>query len=226
MKGKALCVFFSRSPFCKNSKTRIRNSKIFNEDSINLLHTSMILHLLDMLSKIDLIRTIPFWASKLSEQESELIEKEFPGLREQYTQLDGEFSKRFNHALSICHSKDDSLGTILIGSDCPLISQEIIEEAVKALAEDKCVYGPDDANGFYLIAIPAGTKIKDFTSVFEENSQEDAFLNLYKEKEICILPELYDIDTSDDLNKFLKYLVLDEQKYAYPRFDRLIKALA
>jgi len=106
--------------------------------------------------------------------------------------------KAFNHVLQI-HSK-----AVIIGSDCPEISSEIIEDAFKKLDEFDCVIGPTTDGGYYLLGM------KKFNPLLFENiewSTDKVFKQTQMklneaQQNYSLLVTLTDVDTIDDLMKF------------------------
>lgn len=92
---------------------------------------------------------------------------------------------------------------ILIGSDLPDISPEIIEKGFKALNGNEVVFGPAEDGGYYLVGMT-----KRHYSVFTDKQWSTstllaATLAGLKENKIgfSLLETLNDIDTIDDLKK-------------------------
>jgi hypothetical protein len=90
---------------------------------------------------------------------------------------------------------------ILIGSDLPNISKEIIDSGFKSLANDDVVLGPAEDGGYYLIGMSNMNP-----SIFEDKpwSQStllEVTLNQLKEQKasVGLIQTLNDIDTFEDL---------------------------
>jgi len=93
---------------------------------------------------------------------------------------------------------------IIIGSDCPEISSDIILNAFKKLDQNDIVIGPTHDGGYYLL----GMKVL-HDSLFSNMtwSTSEVFNNTIKEIENLglsynTLPKLHDMDTEVELNKF------------------------
>lgn len=93
---------------------------------------------------------------------------------------------------------------ILIGTDCPEISPEILESALDALQKNEAVIGPALDGGYYLVGMN-----KAQPHLFEDMpwSTENVFsLTLQKLNQLNIaywlLPALSDIDTEEDWLNF------------------------
>ena len=90
---------------------------------------------------------------------------------------------------------------ILIGSDLPNISKEIIETGFEKLQQNDVVFGPAEDGGYYLIGMS-----KMNTSIFENKpwSQSDLLAVTLQELEaqnqsVELIETLNDIDTFEDL---------------------------
>ncbi len=95
--------------------------------------------------------------------------------------------------------------TLIIGSDCPYITVDIIEQAFFALQAHDTVLGPSKDGGYYLIGLKQSSK-----AIFQNvrwSSQwtlEDTLHNIGKlGLTTTLLPSLSDIDTIEDWNSYL-----------------------
>ena len=91
---------------------------------------------------------------------------------------------------------------VLIGSDCPEITPNIIEEAFKALNKYDAVLGPALDGGFYLIAV---NRFPDNMFKGIEWGGTDVLIDVLKNlenKTVYQLPVLSDIDNVEDFKKF------------------------
>jgi len=88
---------------------------------------------------------------------------------------------------------------ILIGSDLPDLTSEIILDGFKALNQNKIVFGPAEDGGYYLIGMNTFNN-----SLFQNKpwSQTNLLKTTLQElNNYTLLSELNDIDTIDDLKK-------------------------
>lgn len=93
---------------------------------------------------------------------------------------------------------------VLIGSDTPHITGEIMDEAFSQLENNEVVIGPAQDGGYYLIAF---NKTTFYEEVFHDilwSSDKVLHQTLQKlhEKKVYLLNELNDIDVLEDLNTF------------------------
>lgn len=121
------------------------------------------------------------------------------------TQAKGDLGARMSSALSevLTHSQH----AIIIGSDCPQLSPEIIEVAYESLKTNDICLGPTHDGGYYLIGMRKNIPelFQNITwsssSVYEDTIRiiEDLSLT-YKS-----LPVLSDLDDAKDLAKFPQF---------------------
>ncbi len=99
-----------------------------------------------------------------------------------------------------------TMAILVIGSDCPDINEDILQQALQSLAEQEVVIGPTYDGGYYLIGVntrlsPLSLHLlfKDISwgtdTVFTETLSRVKELNL----KYHILEKLHDIDTPEDL---------------------------
>lgn len=92
---------------------------------------------------------------------------------------------------------------VIIGSDCPDISTNILEQAFEALNQQDVVLGPAQDGGYYLLGmkqlVPELFQNKPWSTdhVLEATIQDLKNLNL----KYSLLPELNDIDDYEDLKQ-------------------------
>jgi rSAM/selenodomain-associated transferase 1 len=97
---------------------------------------------------------------------------------------------------------------VVIGSDSPLLENQIIEQAFAELDEHDCVIGPSSDGGYYLLGakrnIPELFDITEWSTnvVFQKTMQQVEKQRL-KAK---VLAEHFDIDEKEDLNLLFKKL--------------------
>ncbi|MFO7800451.1 TIGR04282 family arsenosugar biosynthesis glycosyltransferase [Rhodohalobacter sp.] len=120
---------------------------------------------------------------------------------EKSVQRKGDLGEKMKHAFR--YGFDDGFNRIvLIGSDCPEISQSLIDKAFKELSEADSVIGPSDDGGYYLIGLS-----RFIPQIFDdvEWSTSSVFSSTITALEDIgatyhILKKLNDIDTESDLN--------------------------
>ncbi|MBK8833105.1 MAG: TIGR04282 family arsenosugar biosynthesis glycosyltransferase [Saprospiraceae bacterium] len=119
-----------------------------------------------------------------------------------HIQADGDLGSRMADALSFVLSLHQK--ALIIGSDCPGLTPEILHAGCRSLDEKDIVLGPADDGGYYLLGCielhPAlFANIKWSTpSVLDQTIEKIKEANL----SYCLLEKLHDIDTAEDWNRF------------------------
>lgn len=90
---------------------------------------------------------------------------------------------------------------VLIGSDLPSISTEIIKEGIDALNTNEVVIGPSEDGGYYLIGLKKPYQFLFRNKPWSQSNLLEETLSELKEKNISyhLLKYLNDIDTYQDL---------------------------
>jgi hypothetical protein len=99
---------------------------------------------------------------------------------------------------------------VLIGSDLPNITKNVINKGFKSLMQNDVVFGPAEDGGYYLIGMS-----KFHNCIFKNkawstsNLLEDTLAELKQKKiEVSLIETLNDIDTFEDLQEYPKFLKL------------------
>lgn len=205
MSSQSSIVLFSKLPYTKKAKTRLRKTSSYKESIIEEIHTAFVADALLLLNKTTIPNRYCYWLREEQEdprnQDLSITE---PHLTH-YNQKGETFSKRFQNALEeIRETHQGSI--IIIGSDCPLISTKTIELTQAKLSEQNVVIGPAPRNGFYLLGIPKESPIPDMTECFQEGLERELVIKSFTKTPVFSLPTLSDIDTSEDLAGLTKIL--------------------
>jgi rSAM/selenodomain-associated transferase 1 len=118
----------------------------------------------------------------------------------------GDLGDRMRKAFQIAFTEGNNQ-IILIGTDCPFLTVDILDQGFKALQEYSIVLGPAKDGGYYLIGlnryipnifenIPWGT-----SEVFQKTLNCCETLNL----SVSQLPQLSDIDRPEDLDSIVDF---------------------
>jgi glycosyltransferase A (GT-A) superfamily protein (DUF2064 family) len=115
---------------------------------------------------------------------------------------------------------------VIIGSDSPGLPSRYLEEALDRLAHADIVLGPSRDGGYYLIGLSKSLRPQIFQNVsWSTNRVLDQTLEAAKNagSSVELLPEYFDIDTFDDLERFP---TINSHPHASISFTRKIAALA
>ena len=118
---------------------------------------------------------------------------------QKHIQQGGDLGQRMNNAFEQVLKQNHK--AVIIGSDCPDISKDIIEEALSALDEFDCVVGPSFDGGYYLLGMRNHNPQLFENIKWSSDSVLESTLTIIKEMGLTVhqLSPLRDIDTIDDL---------------------------
>ncbi len=132
------------------------------------------------------------------------FEKEYPGFDEVCAQSGGDLGERMMNALQFLLCRDGVDKAFLIGSDCPVISLETLDQACSALMENDLVLGPTLDGGYYLIGLKK-VHPELFANIEWSSSQvfeRTIAVGVGAGLRIARLSELRDLDNVNDLTYF------------------------
>lgn len=190
-------LIFAKSPLPGLVKTRLSSS--LAEDQIVTLYKNLLISTLENTIRVDVWDT-ELWLSPDTEHPFcvELSQRfQLPRKRQQGVVL-GEI---LEHAIQQHNLNDTKL--VLIGSDCPVLTEEHIHQAFELLDKHDCVISPAEDGGFVLLGLkvfpPALFEniIWSSTSVCKTLMTNAKLLNL---SYFC-LETLWDVDTPKDLQR-------------------------
>lgn len=192
-------IIFIKNPELGKVKTRL--AKSIGEDAALSVYLKLMDHTKAVALETQATRYL-FYDTLIIEEDSWGSEQFIKNV-----QADGDLGARMQAAFSQTLAKADK--AIIIGSDCPEISSEIIESALRRLDLADVVIGPTHDGGYYLLGMkePHPELFADMEwsteSVFEET------INRIQAKGLLytLLPTLSDMDNIDDLNKFPEFKV-------------------
>ncbi|HEX6983348.1 MAG TPA: TIGR04282 family arsenosugar biosynthesis glycosyltransferase [Balneolaceae bacterium] len=93
---------------------------------------------------------------------------------------------------------------VIIGSDCPGLTSEVIKQAYDALDNDDLVIGPSKDGGYYLLGMNTFHPELFDDKPWSSSQVLNQTIKQAKKQELSfkLLTELNDIDTKEDLDKF------------------------
>lgn len=191
MQKNALIVFV-KNPELGKVKTRLA-ADIGDEKALLVYHKLLncTAHVVSDVAADKLI----FYAEKIDTKD-QFAENGF----QQFVQKGNDLGERMLHAFEQAFDLDYK-NVIIIGSDCPELTNELLEKAFQKLNEKDIVIGPALDGGYYLLGMnelhPSlfQNKTWSHSNVFEEALEEIEQLNLkYSE-----LEKLSDLDRAEDL---------------------------
>jgi rSAM/selenodomain-associated transferase 1 len=200
MTEKRCVILFIRLP--EKGRVKSRLARHVGENTALRLYENMVLDVVDMLKKGGFLFKVCYTPLDAREQMTRWLGQEHSYL----PQTGDDLGVRMDQAFARVFSSDVN-EALLIGSDIPGLTAEIIEEAFTSLRTNDAVIGPADDGGYYLIGFRKNT----FTpGIFHDMvwSTKNVFRTtlerlLDASRTVHILPELTDVDTIEDLKTLL-----------------------
>ena len=200
MTNKRCVILFVKLPEKGSVKSRL--ARHVGEDVALRLYENMVLDVIDMLKRGRFPFRICYAPPDARDQMTGWLGQEYYCLPQTGDDLGDRMDEAFAGVFS-----GDVKEALLIGSDIPGLTTEVIEEAFTSLLTNDAVIGPTDDGGYYLIGFRKNTftprifhdMVWSTSSVFRETVDRlhEASVTLH------VLPELTDIDTLADLKTLL-----------------------
>ena len=188
---KNLLIIFVKNAKLGKVKTRLAKT-IGNEKALAIYH-----QLLEITEKA----THEIVMDQRVYYSEEIEEKGWEG-REKRIQEGGDLGARMKNAFEKGFN-DGYTRIVLVGSDLPDLSKEIIENGFESLRDNEIVFGPAEDGGYYLV----GMRNKEF-SIFENKPWSTKGLLKKTTNELAesntnygLLKMLNDVDTYEDLKR-------------------------
>jgi rSAM/selenodomain-associated transferase 1 len=195
-------IIFIKTPIPGQVKTRLQPH--ITEDQSAELYSAF---LKDLDYKFQNQDEFACWYAVAPENFDKNILNQLVHLNNYFFQAGVDLGERMHHAFQTLFSKGYEK-IVLIGSDLPTISVDIVSQTLQDLTNNECVIGPSKDGGYYLIALS-----KLYSELFEDlpwSSTEvlQKTIEILDEKSITykLLPEFEDIDTYKELYSFYQEL--------------------
>lgn len=189
MNKNALIVFL-KDP--QKSKVKTRLAKDIGQENAEIVYSKLLKHTESVVSKIE-ADVFAFYYPDIPKSRILSSKKDF---RQKGQDLGGAMKNAFQTIFDMDYSK-----VLIIGSDCFEIQKKHLIQAFDNLDSHDFVFGPSLDGGYYLLGM------KELGDTVFENidwSTEkvlDQSLEKLRSKKVCLLEELNDIDTVEDLNR-------------------------
>ncbi len=192
---KEALLIFAKNPVAGKVKTRLA-ATIGNEAAL-AVYLQLLSYTVGISSEVDADKFV-FYSDHIEQEDlwdNQLFFKQI--------QQGNDLGERMKNALAVLFNKGYSK-IVIIGTDCPELSREIISDAFKSLEEQDIVIGPAHDGGYYLL----GMKQLHATLFENINWSTNTVLaeTLVKcealQMDYALLRTLRDIDRSEDLKYF------------------------
>lgn len=195
-------IIFAREPLAGTVKTRLARD-LRSDQAATDLHAAMLADVLASAATLDDTRLLLFWALKSGAVPTFSTLARMEIFEQQGEDLGARMANAFDRAFARgCES------CCIIGSDSPDLPLEYIRQAFGLLERDEAqvVFGPAEDGGYYLLGLRHVPQ-----RLFEDIawSGPEVLRTSLERAGVCglrtaLLPPWRDIDTTDDLDAFLK----------------------
>jgi rSAM/selenodomain-associated transferase 1 len=200
MTDKRCVILFVKLP--KKGRVKSRLAQRMDEDLVLRLYESMVLDTIDLLTKGRFPFQICFTPPGARDSILEWLGRGYHVFPQAGDDLGDRMENAFEHVFS--EGVEDAL---LIGSDIPGLTFDVMDEAFNALLKNEAVIGPAGDGGYYLIGF---TKRSFDPVIFHDTawSTKTVFRDTMNKLNnasltVHVLPELTDVDTVEDLKTFM-----------------------
>lgn len=197
---KNCIIVFVKYP--EKGKVKIRLSKDIGTDKAVELYKTFVYDTIDKAKSIGMDVLIFSTPEEKNEETKKWIGKEFKHFIQNGRNLGMRMKNAFKAVFEVGYEK-----AIIIGSDSPDLPKVYLEQAFEKLVNNSIVLGPSKDGGYYLIGLNNNSAINE---IFEniEWSTSGVLKNTIGSIErtrnsYYLLPEWYDIDTKEDLKRFM-----------------------
>ena len=191
---KKVLLIFIKNPELGKVKTRLAKS-IGDSEALHV-YKKLLNSTVSVAEKTDAHRQI--WYSSYLDNKDGIK----PELFGKYLQMGSDLGERMKGAFRRAFD-DGADRVVIIGSDCPDLSEAIVENAFEQLQENDLVIGPSEDGGYYLLGM--NNLQKELFNDIDWSTEHVLEQTLKKAKNLSLriacLPEQNDIDTLEDLEK-------------------------
>lgn len=192
-------IIFLKHP--KNGQVKTRLAKTTMQDFATKFYTLCAEHIIQTTEEISGINRFAFYSNQSDKKEvTSWLGKEFLFVPQKGDDLGSRMKNAFNNVFSLGSEK-----VIIIGTDIPELSKELLKDAFSALDKSDVALGPSKDGGYYLLGIK-----QMYSELFDgiEYSTSSVFSDTIKRiKELGLsyhlLPVLSDVDTEEDLIEWI-----------------------
>lgn len=192
--AKNALIVFIKNPEKGKVKTRLAQS--VGDDMALAIYKALLKHTRKVAEVLTVERHL-FYHQNINEKDDWQPSKFHKNL-----QIEGDLGHKMAAAFQKIFRKNDKV--VIIGSDCPTLTPEIVQEAFDKLEEFPFVIGPAMDGGYYLLGMSQflptvfGNIEWSTSTVFSTTIQRIETMN----KSYYLLPKISDVDYAEDWEKY------------------------
>lgn len=187
-------MIFVKNPEPGRVKTRL--AKTLGDEKAYEIYLRLLYHTMKMASNADCVKEV--WYSAFVDEEDLFNSKTFG----KKLQSEGDLGKKMSMAFKSAFNEGYER-VVIIGSDCPGITDTLIESAFELLAQNELVIGPANDGGYYLLGMSRFIPELFIGVPWSTDKVFGKTVEIAESKQVSLkeLPVLVDIDNEDDLNQ-------------------------
>lgn len=216
-------IVFSRYPEPGRSKTRMIPA--LGADGAAELHRRMARHTLLWTERLAVTGPVDVRVRFTGADEAAMAEC-FGSQFYYEAQGDGDLGQRLERAFRESFQAG-CRRVIVVGTDCPSLSETIVRQALDHLRDHDLVIGPATDGGYYLIGLArhAESLFQDISWGGDRVLQQTLTAALQAKLSIAVLPTLADVDRPDDLAVWEQACIVADEHSAVPAISVVIPTL-
>lgn len=189
-------IIFIKNPVKGNVKTRLA-AKAGDQNALDIYHW-LLSNTRKTTSQVN--ARLNLWYSHQIIASDEWPETLFS----KYVQKGTDLGDRMLNAFNTVHRSGDK--TVIIGSDCPSLTAEMIETAFVELDTKDIILGPASDGGYYLLGLKVVHNLLFENIAWSSDQVLTQTLEIAQSLglSVSLLPQLSDIDTLEDWEQFLQ----------------------
>ncbi|MDR1774662.1 MAG: TIGR04282 family arsenosugar biosynthesis glycosyltransferase [Clostridioides sp.] len=221
MNDKKAIIIFTRVPVAGYTKTRLM--PFLSGDECERLHTAFIKDIAKICSTVNAEPIVCYKTEKNAKIDIKTLIKSKYYFLQEGESLGDKMRNAFEKVFSLGYEK-----IVLIGTDIPQITENIINNSFEKLENNDIVINPTVDGGYYLVGmrrfIPWIFEVEHYgiSTVFEETVTKIREKNI----SICIGEKCMDIDTKEDflkLHEEIKFIQDEKIKYTHQIVSEIMK---
>ncbi len=190
---KALIIFVKNA---ERGKVKTRLAKSVGPDKALAIYRELLRHTREVAGAVEADRFV-FYSAYI-DTEDEWADSQFQKQLQRGPDLGARMNTAFTQAL-VEHDK-----AVIIGSDCPTLTPEIVTGAFRQLDGHDYVIGPATDGGYYLLGMKKPTPGLFNNMVWSTENVRSETLRRIRQmgRSYYLLPELSDIDVAEDWERY------------------------
>lgn len=205
-------IVFTRYPEAGRNKTRL--IPVLGAAGAAQLHERMTRLTLEWAERLSTAQPVDVQIQFTGAEESAMAER-FGSQFAYVPQCDGDLGQRLERAVGECF-ENGCQRVVVVGTDCPTLSELIVRQAYDHLRDHDVVIGPAADGGYYLIGLSkhVSSLFRDIAWSTDQVLEQTLAAAIQFGLSIALLPTLEDVDRPEDLERWEQTQATSSQEVA------------